>query len=252
MKLFRPFGQKLFRPFEGGIEPPVDPISGFTFFARLQTHRGDNIPIGLYQENSFDVPATQEGDQISMWADEISDSGVVFDFSYGGSLPFLTFIDGVPCVAWNGLDNFAKNFGTLNQPFSCWFGCRIDNLSQYRFLFDSTNIGIPCAFYASDLVADDNYAIYAGAEVQSTDIVNTDWHSLGAVFDGNFSSIIIDDNKTPNLTPGVLGLDGITLGGRRNDIQLFSGLMTSAIFLDRALTNEEQVIISNYIQSINP
>lgn len=94
--------------FEGGVfsrsgvfdapETPVDPLAGIVLSLRLQTHNGDNVPLGLYQDTACTVPATEAGDLIAAWRDEISDSGLTALQATEGKRPELQFVSGVPCV----------------------------------------------------------------------------------------------------------------------------------------------------------
>ncbi len=66
---------------------------------RLQTHMGDNVPVGLFQDAALTTPATEEGDRVGGWRDMWvpSDAAFVAVTQTDNALrPTLTFVGGVP------------------------------------------------------------------------------------------------------------------------------------------------------------
>jgi hypothetical protein len=84
----------------------VDPLAGLPFTLRLQTHRGDGIPLGLYQDTACTIPATADGHSVAAWRDELSDSGLVAVQSVSTKRPTLKFVSGKPVVRFDGIDDF--------------------------------------------------------------------------------------------------------------------------------------------------
>ncbi|RYD33658.1 MAG: hypothetical protein EOP87_10615 [Verrucomicrobiaceae bacterium] len=84
----------------------ADPLAGMAFSLRLQTHRGDGIPLGLYQDVSCTAPAMAEGDLIAAWRDELSGSGLVAVQEVSSKRPTLRFVSGKPVLEFDGSDDF--------------------------------------------------------------------------------------------------------------------------------------------------
>lgn len=84
----------------------VDPLAGIPFVLRLQTHRGDGVPLGLYQDNDALIPATADGDPVAVWRDELSGSGIIAVQSVSTKRPVLKFVGGTPVVRFDGIDDF--------------------------------------------------------------------------------------------------------------------------------------------------
>jgi hypothetical protein len=84
----------------------VDPLAGLPFALRLQTHRGDGIPLGLYQDTACTIPATADGHPVAAWRDELSASGLVAIQSVTTKQPKLQFVSGKPVLRFDGIDDF--------------------------------------------------------------------------------------------------------------------------------------------------
>ena len=89
----------------GIIASALDPLAGIQVNLRFQTHRGDRIPVGLYQDVACTVPATTDGDPIAAWRDEFTGSGLVAIQNISSHRPKLRFEEGVPQVEFDGVDD---------------------------------------------------------------------------------------------------------------------------------------------------
>jgi hypothetical protein len=69
---------------------------------RLQTHNGDNVPLGLYQDAAMTIPAMEDGDPIYVWKDVLTSSGLVYTAPDSSQRPTLRFRYGVPVVNFPG------------------------------------------------------------------------------------------------------------------------------------------------------
>ncbi|MBX3740258.1 MAG: hypothetical protein KF712_04660 [Akkermansiaceae bacterium] len=83
-----------------------DPLAGLDFSLRLQTHRGDGVPFGLYKDVACTIPAMEDGDSVAAWRDELSGSGLVLEQSIPAKRPTLQFVSGVPVLEFDGIDDF--------------------------------------------------------------------------------------------------------------------------------------------------
>jgi hypothetical protein len=79
---------------------------GIDVILRLQTHRGDGVPVGLYQDAACTIPATDDGDPVGGWKDELSNSGLVAVQSVSTKRPILKFVSGIPVLRFDGIDDF--------------------------------------------------------------------------------------------------------------------------------------------------
>jgi len=86
-----------------------DPLAGIPFALRLQTHRGDNVPLGMYQDTACTVPAVTDGDAVAAWRDELSGSGFTVTQSDVQKRPLLIFDSGVPSLWFDGVDDYFLN-----------------------------------------------------------------------------------------------------------------------------------------------
>jgi hypothetical protein len=106
------YTQTPFRPTLTGrvvqVSSETDPLAGFNWAARLQTHNGNGVPLGLWQDDACTIPATQDFDPIGGWTDELSDSGVALTQSDPDKQPFLFFDNGVPTIVPDGVDDYLQ------------------------------------------------------------------------------------------------------------------------------------------------
>lgn len=86
-------------------KPWVDPLAGYTFALRLQTHRGDGVPLGLFQDAAGTIPAMVDGDPVGCWKDRISGSGLQAVQATATMRPTLRFSGGLPYVSFDGVDD---------------------------------------------------------------------------------------------------------------------------------------------------
>ena len=80
----------------------TDPLAEITLGLRLQTHWGNKVPFGLYQDTACTIPATNDGHLVMAWRDELSGSGLVLKQSNTMLAPVLRFVGGVPVVRFDG------------------------------------------------------------------------------------------------------------------------------------------------------
>jgi hypothetical protein len=93
-----------------------DPLAPYSFHARLQTHNGDNVPLGLYQDTSCTTPATSNTDPVAAWRDEITGFTVTFTTSVSGERPLLTFSGGVPRLTFDGVNDVLVQTASAFAP----------------------------------------------------------------------------------------------------------------------------------------
>lgn len=86
--------------------PEVDPMGGFGFISRVQSHKGFGlnpmVPLGLFQDSLETIPALLDGDAVKSWRDELSGTSIKFIQTTGGTIPELKIIGGIPRVRVSG------------------------------------------------------------------------------------------------------------------------------------------------------
>lgn len=121
----------------------VDPLAGITFALRLQTHRGDGVPLGLYQDAACTVPATEDGDPVGGWRDELSGSGLVAEQSVSTKRPTLRFAGGIPVLEFDGVDDWLDiGFWGGQQVYSAAIKSNTPNWSTYYSIVDTCDFEI--------------------------------------------------------------------------------------------------------------
>lgn len=105
--LSRPLYERLHRTLEEGAagSGATDPLAGVVFALRLQTHAGDNVPVGLYQDVACTIPATADGHVVAAWRDELGGSGKTYSQSDVSKRPLLKIVSGAPVVRFDGIDD---------------------------------------------------------------------------------------------------------------------------------------------------
>lgn len=81
-------------------------LNDYGVFLRLQTHNGDNVPVGLYQDLAMQFPANSDGDFVAVWQDIYLPDGIKLTQSNNSRRPELKFVSGVPVVRFNGTGSY--------------------------------------------------------------------------------------------------------------------------------------------------
>jgi hypothetical protein len=107
--------------------PAGDPLEGYDFIARLQFHLGDNVPMGVFQDEARTIPAVNAFDPVCAVRDEITGLGAVFQNTDPDKQPFLNFIGGVPVLSFDGSDDVLVKISGAFQP--AWIAARVQHVS---------------------------------------------------------------------------------------------------------------------------
>lgn len=118
-----------------------DPIAGLDFSLRLQTHRGDGAPLGLYLDTACTTPATTAGDPIAAWRDELSGSGIVAIQPTSTKRPTLRFTSGIPWLEFDGVDDLLRIPGNWGGQWSASSGVQriTDRVSNWETIAAAGN-----------------------------------------------------------------------------------------------------------------
>lgn len=136
-ELHRPLYQPLHRDLDRVIaveDGDADPLAGITTILRLQTHNGNGVPLGLYQDTACTVPAVDDGDPVAAWRDELGTSGLLAIQSVETKRPLLRFVDGFPILEFDGVDDYlviGSNIIGNSDDKTIAAGFKLDDLDSY-------------------------------------------------------------------------------------------------------------------------
>lgn len=148
----------------------TDPLAGIPFALRLQTHRGDNVPLGLYQDTTCTIPATADGHSVAAWRDELSGSGLIATQSNAMKQPTLRFVDGVPVLRFDGVDD--ELLATIAEPDASYWSIALrQDDTNNRVPLGAGDNGAHTIFYNGTGVFFSGQQVNAGATM-------TDWNVL--------------------------------------------------------------------------
>ena len=153
-----------------------DPLAGIPFALRLQTHNGNNVPLGLYQDTACTIPATMDGDLIAGIQWVFASGNLRLTQSDPQCQAMLVFFDGVPAIYPDGVDDFYESSSvTLSTAVSIFaLAARPwTNRSNYHALIahglvDAGNSGVKIAITgpgALDWIAGDILGFGDGSDV---------------------------------------------------------------------------------------
>lgn len=249
-----------------------DPLADIPFSLRLQTHIGDNIPLGLYQDPSCTIPATVHGEPIAAFRDELSGTPTILTQTIPGSIPTLNIgVDGNPSVAFDGSNDFLRNLLFIMDLSERSVFIALQQTS------DSNNAGILVITPASgddyrrtdavpyEVQDGDNYfTAFAGLdttlyEVKIPGVGLAPSAVYSEIFGAGEGSIYLDgvlidsDSSAPAFTNSG---GGLLLGARLLSgvisAPYFGGLISAILIMPRRATSDEADRINDYLTNIKP
>lgn len=177
-----------------------DPLEGMAFgYGRLQTHRGDNVPLGLYQDVACTIPAVAEFDLVAAWRDELTESGAVATQADPDKQPLLVFINGVPLLEFDGADDFLSHGEGGAVAASMFAVARNDAFPGYQML---AGFGVPAGPNIYSFLPGATWGGYYSANVSALE-GNTLFHTLAQIVRGfNDIDFYTDGSVVTNQTNG--------------------------------------------------
>lgn len=98
-----------------------DPLAGIEFSARWQSHVGDDVPLGYYQDEACTIPAVTEFDLVVAVKDELSGSGLIMTQSDPDKQMLLRFTaEGVPYLESDGVDDYYEMASVAGMGADNW------------------------------------------------------------------------------------------------------------------------------------
>lgn len=230
----------------------VDPLAGLNFAVRLQTHNGNNVPLGLWQDVAMTIPATQDFDPVAAWSDELSTSGEVLPQEDTNKQFTLIYEGGVPTMGSDGVDDFLASAplgAALSQPTTIFaLAKNTDTLGSNRQIFSGKSD------FARQVLYNDsgNDSIYAGSVLGAAGTVE-EWHVWAAIFNGASSILRIDGVQVASGNAGAQGLDGFVLGSNFDSTSNFwAGRFIALMVLPEIPSLSNIELIESVINNLKP
>lgn len=238
----------------------VDLIKTVPVALRLHTHRGDNIPFGIYKDTGHTQPATQDGDLVAVWRDELSGSGVRAVQTNPALRMRLRFRDGVPVlsneVESGGFSLTLDSTYRENPVFACvgitpnQDGAAMPNLTNilstpYTFAatgFRITAKGTGNVWGTYGMTMFKPAATVLSAGVKTTLAVD--------VLDADGNPVILRRNgiveASVDNTQGISLVSDIQIGYQSGQARTFIGDYTSIVIAE-SLTSGQKALVEEYV-----
>lgn len=230
-----------------------DPLAGLSFALRLQTHNGDNVPLGLYQDEAGTIPAVTEFDLVAALKDELGGSGLVLTQSDPDKRMVLRFNGGVPWLEPDGVDDYyeiASVAGMGSDNFSIIVAAATTSLSGYRavcsagsdanasgYAIEQTGFGL-IAFLRNGVAHEPTTADWV---VNANTVVSvvcssgtTTLYANGAILSPTYGNPI-----NPPAAVSYVGWDGGN--------SMWNGPIYAVLWFNRALSDADRALVENYL-----
>lgn len=208
----------------------VDPLAGITFALRLQTHLGDNVPFGLYQDTACTVKATADGNPVAAWRDELSGSGLIASQSNAMQQPKLRFRSGVPVVTFDGVDDVLL-LSSLDSDDFVWIATAQTggSVNSFRAIVDNANVTSYFGHSSNEggkaCIIDGIGALRLGGSLSTNPEVWLAYEDDGLHIDQNGTEVFA--------LPGTgIGSGSMRIGKAGNDSAAWDGDITAVLFTD--------------------
>lgn len=225
-----------------------DPLAALSFTLRLQTHRGDNVPIGLYKDTACTDPATADGDSIAAWRDELSGSGKVATQSNSMFRPTLRFVGGKPFVRSDGVDDhllITLTAAAGNRSFAVALKPLSTTALQYLFDTESGRLVIAHSFTGNNVAWFDGTShLIAPATTGAQRLVYIFSGSTGTIYRDNAS--LGSDSHTATAIGGAVAIQASYSGVGGN----FNGDLSALCIIGSALTAGERSEVEAYLSGL--
>lgn len=225
----------------------VDPLAGYTFVLRLQTHRGDGVPYGLFQDAAGTVPATSDGHPVGCWKDLISGSGLAAVQANAPKRPTLRFSSGLPFVSFDGVDDMTVVTGFVASEVSTILTRML--LTKETFCKPWSH---PSVQHVSSYVNDDAVHFMSGSmngPQWNVDALNTATHHCYYNGAGSYRYVNGDNLATGNPGSGT-PLGSLTLSDTTGGVP--AATMDMSFFAVSAGQLAEPATLHAYLESLQP
>ncbi len=234
------------------VNPSADPVAGIVLTFRLQTHNGNNVPLGLYKDTASTIPATTAGDSIAAWRDELNGSGFAALQDNATKRPTLQFVNGKPVVRFDGVnDHLIANGFYIPQPYTAFAGLRLASI-KHRYVLDSGALNMGAIFSSNGLYGTGwgIYANSAGTPGITTNAINTSY-VIASVASGTSATFTVNGTVF-TASQGIPSLSGLSIASANGLDAFWHGDMTSVLLAGSALDATSRSIIETYLATLNP
>ncbi len=162
----------------------------------------------LFQDDSFSTPTAVDSDLVGGWRDKSgNDQHVIQD-----TLSKRPLYKSDPVIYFDGVDDFLErsSFGPFAQPNTFFLVAKWRSNSGTVPLIDGS---VSSARNGVSRGAS-NWKMYAGTSVEMF-ALDTAYHILTFVFDGNASRMYLDGVPGSVADPGSMGIEGFLIGTNR-------------------------------------
>jgi hypothetical protein len=238
-------GLTLTRPIIRHSDAVTDPLAGISFALRLQTHNGDTVPLGIYQDTACTIPADEEWDPVAAWRDELSDSGLVAIQANTDKQPLLVFESGVPTLLFDGVDDYlVTSNSTLSQPCSIMAVAQSSNNSGLYLCDSADTINARMVQFTSG----PGLRVHAGSSLDQLGDVSV-FQVLAAIFNGATSVNGLGGVEVTG-NAGSSNGQGYTLASGAGGGGYMSGSIAAFVAAASALDAPTRTIVKAYLDDI--
>lgn len=240
---------------------PPDPLAGFTWSARLQTHNGNNVPLGLYQDTACTIPATEDGHLIKGWKGELMGTPITATQADDQKAPMLVFNGATPTALFDGVDDFLG--GALTAfgagDFTAFSAMQPNSLTGNQTILQlGGGSGVGSMFLQSSDGTHWDYDAFATAIIDtSAPALEIGTSVVGSYRRTSGNSAAWSDGvaTTPATSAVSYSITGNTYNiGRVSDPmftgQYFDGYLVAILVSPESLSNTDRVITENYLGNL--
>lgn len=188
-----------------------------------------------------------DDDLVASWTDLSGNDYHATQGSDGNKPTFKeNILNGKPVIKFDG-DQYLKTeeFTTLSQPNRIFLVFTAVENAGYIVL-DGTNDTNRHAF-GSSAPAENDVAIFAGAVLNSNDLLPQNWAIWGGLYNTTDSKIIKNGLIKETGNVGSQDLNGLTIGCRYNLTRFMDGNLAEILIYDSALSDSNRLLVENYL-----
>lgn len=237
----------------------ADTLAGISFALRLQTHNGDNVPLGLYLDTACTTPATDEFDIIAGWKDELGTSGIAGTQATEAKRPILVFDAGVPTLLFDGVDD-ALEFTNAFQSITECLG-----VIGFRPDVSPAGVGVQLWEFGTDI--DGSFWAYLGNDVYDSfgTSARRGPYNTAIDLDQQYNTVVarLDNNEstywlnTGEIMPAAAVTVAWSTSPRLGQITnlggyFFLGAINACLITSSDVSDATRLLIEDYVQNLQP
>lgn len=231
-----------------GSSTPVDPLAGFNWAARLQTHiPGNNTPLGMFQDVACTIPSTQDGDNFAGWKDVLSDSGVIFTQAVSDQIPIFVSDGSTPTGLLDGVNDFWATVLAAINDFTLFVV--VNQTGDNALLGSSTNFQTRVGESGSNVLS--TFDSVNNPQSSPLGVAQGNWSTLG--FKRNGSSVEFFQNGISYGTGLMSGAFTPTcFGAFLGALNFLNGQVIAVLLSPESMTGPDVATVFNYTALLIP